>query len=147
MSTTVSIAPSPELLRFAQRRSRMAKTRDEIEQRSEERETYVTPALLLPVDSSLQVVGDAIHAVTRDISAGGIGIIAEQLPHHRLFAAHFHVSDEMQCLLLRAKWTQHDGPFEAIGFRALAVLQTLPLANAPTPHARRAYEIAASLAT
>ena len=147
MATSISISPPEALVRFAHRRARLEEHKPNVERRSVARQSLTTPALLQPVNSELDIVGAAIPAMTRDISRDGVGVIVECLPQHRLFAVHFVVDDEATCLLASAKWTEHDGPFEYIGFRALAVLETPPTVDAHMPQSQSAFCCVDSLAT
>ena len=117
------IAPSPALLRFAQRQSRIAR---EVERRAEARHFLAEPVVVQPVDSELNPLGSPQAGVTRDISPSGIGLIVEERIEYDLAAISLNVDGEGVLLLVEFRWRRPMEPFEYVGGRVLRELDHLP---------------------
>jgi hypothetical protein len=124
-------APSPELLRFAERQVRMAASQTPaLERRAEPRQYAVKPVVVQRVDRALQPLGLPLSAVTRDISEQGVGLIFESPTQHDWLAIAFEQDSEDVYLLIEVLWRKPMGPFEYAGGRIAQVLQTFPESGA-----------------
>lgn len=117
------IAPSPALLRFAERQSRMAR---EVERRAEPRHYFAEAVVVQPVNSELQPVREPLAAVTRDISHSGIGLIFEGPIDLNLAAIQLSIDRESVCLLIQIIWRRPMEPFVYAGGRVLRELERMP---------------------
>src|SRR5262245_59241878 len=100
-----AVAPSPELLRFAERQVRKAISETPaVERRAEPREYTVKPVLVQRVDHALQPLGLPLAAVTRDISQQGVGLIFDSPTQHDRLAIAFPLAGEEVFLLIEVLW-------------------------------------------
>lgn len=113
------VVPSPALLRFAERQSRIARV---TERRSEDRHFIAQPVSVQFLDSNMQPMGAPRVAVTRDISPSGIGLLFEDATEHGLAAVQLSIDDEDVRLLIEIRWRRLMEPFEYAGGRILQVI-------------------------
>ncbi len=126
------LEPPAELLSFAQRQVRNARSHRDAERRSEERELLVVPVLVTPVDEAFRAVGSRFTVVTRDISRHGIGLVHLERINHRLLAIQTHLANEEVTLVAEVVWQKPMGPFENIGCKIVARLKEFPEENRPS---------------
>ena len=82
--TSVAIDPSPELVRFAKWQAIHAPLHSRtVEARLSQRQVLAVPAVVQPMDSELEPLGDPFGAVTREISQHGLSLIVGGLSIRR----------------------------------------------------------------
>jgi hypothetical protein len=120
------LQPPRELLSFVERQIRNAPRHTGPERRSENRYLMAVPVLVQPVDKKHNPIGDAFAAVTRDISPTAIGLVHTEEVAHRLLAIQMRLADELVNVIVELLWCEPLGPFEYLGARFVAKLDSFP---------------------
>lgn len=124
-----AIVPSPDLLAHAQREAGLA---DELasptsEKRSQVRLPLAFGAVVKTVDRELTPLGDAFAAVTRDMTADGLGLILEgPLSEGAMVAVQLNIGAQELFLLGESLWCQPSGPYYSAGVRIVVKLKSMP---------------------
>ena len=117
------VAPSPALLRFAERQSRIARV---TERRTEGRHFIAQPVSVQFLDANRQPIGEPHVAVTRAISPSGIGLLFEGATEHDLATVRLNIDGEEVHLLVEIRWRRLMEPFEYAGGQVLRELDGSP---------------------
>lgn len=127
---SVTIAPSPELLLFAERHAQDDPPHaPSVENRCEPRPPLFVPVIAQPLSGNLAPLGKPLAALTRNVSRHGLSLIVEDWPQPDLLAIQLVVEGEECCLLVTEKWRRQQPPFAVIGLRTVKLLHahTYPL--------------------
>ena len=90
----------------------------ESERRAQPRKAVTIPVVVQPLDSGFQLAGEAFNAVTKDISAGGIGVMHSEQVTTRYLQVQVATQDgEQMSLLAQVKHCTPHGQYYHIGAR------------------------------
>ena len=124
--STDNLAPSKELVSFAERQVRNAVRYSGFERRSEKRNFMVIPVLAVPVDEQFNPIGDCVAVVTRDITSEGIGLVHPQCALGDRLALQMPLAGEEVNVVVKIEWCKPLGPYELSGGRFVARLDSFP---------------------
>ncbi len=127
--TPGALAPSPELLSFAQRQLITAQQAEHLapdeERRHMQRRYLVEPVIVHCVDRRFRALSEPRVAVTRDISPLGIGLIMEHAAVSKRLALQFTLDGEQHCVVVEVAWQTAMGPFDFLGGPFVAELEKI----------------------
>ena len=111
---------------FKQVRSELFVEAEVFERRSEDRQRLVIPVMVTPFDSEWRPAGDMFHAVTRDMSASGIGLIATRSVHSPFFGllTRSLTSCEDMLVIVQPTRCRHVGFYYDIGGKIIEATRT-----------------------
>ncbi len=125
--------PPRELLSFVERQIRNARSCSGVERRSDRRYLMAVPVLAQPVDAEHNPIGGAFAVVTRDISPKSIGLVHTDKVDHQWLALQMRLAGELVNVLVEVLWCEPLGPFEYVGGRFVAKLDSFPRNNGDAP--------------
>ena len=116
------------MLAFARQQLKLVDDIDpSMERRSAVRLPFALPAVLQTVDSDLRPLDDPIAAVTRDMTADGVGLVlGRNVDVGETVAVQFSVGEQELCLLGELLWCEPAGPFQIAGVRIVRKLASMP---------------------
>lgn len=126
LATSGALAPSPELVSFARRHAKTAEQTAWVgahkERRGLKRRFVVEPVIVRCVDWDYQPLAEPRVAVTRDVTAEGVGLIMEHAPPHDLLALQFNIDGEDFHVAVQIAWRKAMGPYDLLGGPIVAQL-------------------------
>ena len=123
----ITVAPSPELLAFAERDAAAA---DPIsatiaERREKVRLPFTVPAVVQLVDGELNALGEPIAAVTRDMTTDGLGLILDRSVNAgETIEVQFNMGGKDLNMIGDVLWCRSTGPFHVVGVRIVRSLDS-----------------------
>jgi hypothetical protein len=124
--TTVAPQPPAELVSFVEQQIRSARPYTGLERRSDKRRLMAMPVLVQPVDEQSNAVGVPFAAMTRDISASGIGLIHTEPIERGRLALRLSFADKEVDLVATVVWCRSLGPFYYAGANFVSKWGELP---------------------
>jgi hypothetical protein len=124
--TVVAPQPPAELVSFVEQEIRKARPYKGLERRSDKRYLRAMPVLVQPVDEQSNAVGLPFVAMTRDISASGIGLVHTEPIEHEMVALRMSFPGKEVDLVATVVWCRSLGPFYYAGANFVSKWGELP---------------------